>query len=901
MSKKMLKRVFALFITTFMIISSVIVANVNVVKAAVPSNPLGGLNQGHTSFTLSDADLDKLMTDAAATGALYFRVGIDWDVVQPSSSSSYDWTKPDRVINAAVSKGFKIVALIGQCPRWANNNSSSDFKFYPPTNGSDYGNFCYQVAKRYMPLGVEAYELWNEANIPFFWRPSANTADYVNKILKPGYTKVKQAGTELGKPSTVITTGLAPASTGGSSIAPLDYVSGIYSNGGKGYFDGVGNHPYTYPYDPSLPNSPAPNLINCQLMYDIMNSNGDGGKKIWATEFGFPTGTNARSISESLQAEYCTKAFNKWKTFTWAGPLMWYNVWNNGTDPNDVEHNFGLLRNDWTKKPSYTAFTNAMSGGPTPTPTPTPTPPANGVDLVVTDISWSPADPVAGNAVTFSATIKNQGTVASPSNIKHGVAFYVDGTFVSWSDNYTSSISPGATITVTANSGPSGSAIWTATSDIHTINATVDDVNRILEGNESNNSYSESIVVNSEVTPTPTPTPTPIPIVDLVVTDISWSPTNPASGNAVILSAKIKNQGTIASPNGVIHGVSFYVDGTLVSWSDNYTSSMSPGATISVAANSGSGGSATWTATLGTHTIDAYVDDVNRILEGNESNNSYSKSIVVDSEATPTPTPIPIVDLVVTDISWSPANPASGNAVTYSATIKNQGTIASPNGVIHGVAFYVGGTLVSWSDNYTSSISPGATITVTANSGPGGSATWTATLGTHTIDAYVDDVNRISENNETNNSYSDSIVVTGTGDGLTGRYYDNMDFTNLKITRTDDTINFNWGTGSPGAAVGGDTFSVRWTGFVTVPTTGTYTFYVNSNDGNRLWVNGVQLTNRWTDAASEQYGTITLTAGQKYSITLEMYENLNSATCTLSWSGPSMTKRVIPQVNLYTN
>ena len=118
-------------------------------------------------------------------------------------------------------------------------------------------------------------------------------------------------------------------------------------------------------------------------------------------------------------------------------------------------------------------------------------------------------------------------------------------------------------------------------------------------------------------------------------------------------------------------------------------------------------------------------------------------------------------DLIVTDVSWSPANPAPGNAVTFSATIKNQGTTPTPPGVIHGVLFSVDGTPVTWSDNSTASLDPGASRTVTANGGPSGSSTWTATAGTHTILANVDDINRIAESNESNNTLSEAMTVGG--------------------------------------------------------------------------------------------------------------------------------------------
>jgi hypothetical protein len=73
-----------------------------------------------------------------------------------------------------------------------------------------------------------------------------------------------------------------------------------------------------------------------------------------------------------------------------------------------------------------------------------------------------------------------------------------------------------------------------------------------------------------------------------------------------------------------------------------------------------------------------------------------------------------------------------------------------------------------------------------------------------------------------------------TGTGLLGQYYDNIDFTSLKVTRTDATVNFNFGSGSPDPSIGADTFSVRWAGLVRPTTTAVYTFYTTSDDGVRL-------------------------------------------------------------------
>ncbi len=136
--------------------------------------------------------------------------------------------------------------------------------------------------------------------------------------------------------------------------------------------------------------------------------------------------------------------------------------------------------------------------------------------------------------------------------------------------------------------------------------------------------------------------------------------------------------------------------------------------------------------------------------------------------------------------------------------------------------------------------------------------------------------------------------------GLQGDYFDNMDFTAYTLSRLDTTVNFNWGTGSPDPTIGPDTFSVRWTGQVQPQYSQTYTFYTTSDDGIRLWVNGQNIINNWTDhGATENSGTIALVANQKYDIVLEYYENGGSAVAQLSWSSSSQAKQIIPSNRLF--
>ena len=360
-------------------------------------------------------------------------------------------------------------------------------------------------------------------------------------------------------------------------------------------------------------------------------------------------------------------------------------------------------------------------------------------DLIVQSVSWSPANPTTGQAVTFNAMVKNQGNAATPAGVIIGVGFSVDGTELTWSDNSTTSLAPGATRFLVADGGTNnGANTWTATTGTHTILAYVDDVNRITESNENNNQLTATVTVTAGLP-------------DLIVQSISWSPIHPATGQSVVFSCVVKNQGNAATPAGVVIGVGFSVDGTELTWSDNSTTSLAPGATRFLVADGGTNnGANTWTATTGTHTILAYVDDVNRITESNENNNQLTATVTVTAG---------LPDLIVQSISWSPIHPATGQSVVFSCVVKNQGNAATPAGVVIGVGFSVDGTEVTWSDTDSTSLAAGATVALTADYGTSGVNYWVATTGTHTILAYVDDVNRIVESNENNNQLTATVTI----------------------------------------------------------------------------------------------------------------------------------------------
>lgn len=137
---------------------------------------------------------------------------------------------------------------------------------------------------------------------------------------------------------------------------------------------------------------------------------------------------------------------------------------------------------------------------------------------------------------------------------------------------------------------------------------------------------------------------------------------------------------------------------------------------------------------------------------------------------------------------------------------------------------------------------------------------------------------------------------------LVGQYFNNMDFTDLKLIREDAGINFDWGTGTPHALISADTYSVRWTGKIVPRYSETYTFYTTSSDGVRLLINGQWVIGNWTThTQTVNSGTITLQAGQQYDIKLEYFKNTGSAIVKLEWQSASQAREIVPASCLLTS
>lgn len=121
------------------------------------------------------------------------------------------------------------------------------------------------------------------------------------------------------------------------------------------------------------------------------------------------------------------------------------------------------------------------------------------------------------------------------------------------------------------------------------------------------------------------------------------------------------------------------------------------------------------------------------------------------------------------------------------------------------------------------------------------------------------------------------------------------DFTTLPLVRLGNTASF----GIP-AGLRDNDFALDLNAFLDVPATGEYTFFTSSNDGSKLYIDGVQVVdNDGLHADQERSGTANLAAGY-HAIRVTYFETGGTAeSLAVRWQGPNVVKELIPNANLF--
>jgi hypothetical protein len=305
-------------------------------------------------------------TAAAATAVTEVRKDFLWPSIEPRPGE-FDWGTTDRAVEGAAraGRGLRIVPTLVGTPVWARAGAADvGDSTYAAPDPQAFARFVAAVAARYGPdgsfmtterlrsLAIRTWEIWNEPNIPAFWRPSPDPVAYA-ALLREAARALRDAD-----PGAEIVTGGLPVSSGG--MLPADFLRRLYAAGAAPWFDTLAVHPYA----PDV----AGVLAQVKAVRDAADRAGGALTPIRVTEFGWATGGDPSLFTarERLQAQLVADSMFALRRagdelrvkgivyFRWRDPGR--SEW--ARDP--WPHHAGLLRSDGSAKPSLAAFASAV-------------------------------------------------------------------------------------------------------------------------------------------------------------------------------------------------------------------------------------------------------------------------------------------------------------------------------------------------------------------------------------------------------------------------------------------------------------------------------------------------------------------------------------------------------------
>jgi len=187
---------------------------------------------------------------------------------------------------------------------------------------------------------VAYYEIWNEWDVENP-RDPAFTQDYA-RLIADAAGIIRQRD-----PAATVLAG-AVTSQGIESGFALR----LLENGLMQSVDGLSLHPYVHcrGWRRNTPEA----WIDWMAEVDKELTRAAGRPvPLYLTEMAWPSHQGACGIDETLQAAYLARAFFLARTLPNIKGMWWYDFRNDGTDKTEREHNFGLVRQDFTPKPAY--------------------------------------------------------------------------------------------------------------------------------------------------------------------------------------------------------------------------------------------------------------------------------------------------------------------------------------------------------------------------------------------------------------------------------------------------------------------------------------------------------------------------------------------------------------------
>jgi O-antigen ligase len=321
----------------------------------------------------SDAELQRAFDELKRLGVTHARQYFSWRDIEVTRGE-YDWTKWDRLVDAARANGIQLVAVLHTAPAWSQREHERAMPGAPANDFAEYARFAGDFAKRYGDK-IDYYQIWDEPNVEPNWgKRNADATEYAQMLI-PASQAIRANDAD----AKILAAGLAmnlEVHRPHPNYSEILFLRGLYEIGARNYFDMVAAKPYgmwTGPEDRTV-NSDTLNFSRLILLREEMRHYGDKQKPLWAVEMGWnalppnwtgdlsPWGTDTEEKQSGRLARGLARMQNEWAWVTGAFP----NDLQPNVDANNPRWGFAMLAQDGTPRLFYETLAQFIASPPAP-------------------------------------------------------------------------------------------------------------------------------------------------------------------------------------------------------------------------------------------------------------------------------------------------------------------------------------------------------------------------------------------------------------------------------------------------------------------------------------------------------------------------------------------------------
>lgn len=292
----------------------------------------------YPSHRTSGDETAKAAQLAREAGIRWTRDELGWGGLQPTKGE-WRWEQFDRAVDITREHSIEILGLLCYTTPWAATKKTPDGK--PDIlSMPDLGAWTEYVGRtvEHFKGRIHVWQMWNEPNGTGFWHPKPDPKEYA-QVLIAGSKAAKRADP---------TCWIVGCNT---ALVDLPFDRVVFSEGGWEHADIIGVHPYRYPHAPE-----RTDLLGDLVKLAALSAEYGAVKPIWISEIGYATHAGRGGSSEWWSAVMLMRTY----LTAWASGLVqklfWYDYRDDGDDRSYNEHNFGILRRDWSVKMPYEGY-----------------------------------------------------------------------------------------------------------------------------------------------------------------------------------------------------------------------------------------------------------------------------------------------------------------------------------------------------------------------------------------------------------------------------------------------------------------------------------------------------------------------------------------------------------------